>query len=384
MQQRPFAGRHGFILHDACWHILEKTCEPDVIPLGRLLLMCESLPFPLRTGGVSWGHTYGQLFALDTKSHYPWHEQFHPPTENTLALSCARENPFEISELRGTLSNPALPPTARNIVTPGRSCFDKLPWEIREMVAALLPTNDALNLRFACKSFLYIYYSAKFWSSRFQIDSERGFVFEFRGCRDVATLRSLYRATALSHRSLALRNRQRIWYLGRQLLRIARQSREDHADNQKTSIMASKEWIRLNGDERNEGLTTSWEPFERGCRSIDTVTIATPTRLNKIGITVISLGALSYITGIRLLADEGPNMCVGYQSDGDEILHPLRGLRGFRLAVGPGGVRALQAIDRDGRASPWIGRATGIPVSERLIGPEPCEALRVTIDVGKA
>lgn len=183
------------------------------------------------------------------------------------------------------------------------------------------------------------------------MDSERGFLFEFRGCRDVTTLRNLYRATVPSRRSSALRNRQRIWDLGRQLIRIARQSREDHVDDKRVSAMVSKTWIHLAGDEQNEESNKSWEPFERGCRSIKTVTLAVPTRLNQIGITMISLGALDYITGIRLLAVEGPKLCVGYQSDGDETLDPLQGLRGFRLAVGPGGVRTLQAIDHDGRPS---------------------------------
>ena len=113
------------------------------------------------------------------------------------------------------------------------------------------------------------------------------------------------------------------------------------------------------------------------------VTLAVPARLSQIGITTISLGALDYITGIRLLADEESNARAGYQSHSDEILCPLHGLRGFRLAVGPGGVRALQAIDRDGCSLPWIGRMKGLPVSERLIGLEPLKSLRVTTDVRK-
>ena len=383
MREKSSAGRHGFILHDACWRLLEKACEPGTVPLGRLLSMCESLPFPLRTGGVCWGHDYGQLLALDTESCYPWHEQFHPPAESSLALSWALENPFEIPELREISSNLALPPTANDAVTPGRDCFDKLPWEIREMIAALLPTIDALSLRLACKSFLHIYGSAKFWFSRFQMDSERGFLFEFRGCKNIVKLRSLYRATIPSRRSSALRNRQRIWCLGRQLIRIARHSHEDHTADGKLSAMAPQDWVRLSGDDHNEELTPSWEPFERGCRSVDTVTLAVPARLSQIGITTISLGALDYITGIRLLADEESNARAGYQSHSDEILCPLHGLRGFRLAVGPGGVRALQAIDRDGCSLPWIGRVEGLPVSERLIGLEPLKSLRVTTDVRK-
>ncbi len=383
MRQRSSAGLHGFVLHDACWCLLKEACEPEPIPLGRLLMMCESLPFPLRTRGVCWGHDYGQLLVLDTQNHYPWHEQFHQ-LSGKISASCIRENPFDIPDLAGIISNLTVPPAGRKVSTPGGDCFYRLPWEIREIIANLLPTNDALKLRLACKSFLDLYSSAIFWSSRFKVDCERGFLFEVRGCRDIAKLRSLYRTTASSRRPPALRNRQRIWCLGRQLIKIARQSRGDKTGDPELQIVASKEWIRLAGDEQVEEPTNTWKPFARGCRPIDTIVVAVPERLESIGITTISLGALDYVTGIRLLAKGGPDACAGYQSDGDEILYPLRGLRGFRLAVGPGGVRALQVIDHDGCSSRWIGRAAGIPISERLVGSESLESLRVTIDVCNA
>ncbi|KAL9127866.1 MAG: hypothetical protein Q9217_003331 [Psora testacea] len=379
MRQRSSPGQHGFVLHDACWRLLKKACEPEPIPLGRLLMMCESLPFPLRTHGVCWGHDYGQLLVLDTQNYYPWQEQFHHLSGKIFG-SCIWENPFEIPDLAGTISNLTIPPAGKKISARVRDCFYQLPWEIREIIATLLPTNDALKLRLACKSFLDLYFSAIFWSSRFKFDCERGFLFEVRGCRDIVKLLSLYRITAPSRRPLALRNRQRIWCLGRQLIKIARQSRRDEIGNPELQIVASKEWIRLAGDEQVEEPTSNWEPFERGCRPIDTIMVAVPDRLVRIGITTISLGALDYVTGIRLLAEGGHDACAGYQTDSDEILYPLRGLRGFKLAVGPGGIRALQVIDHNGCSSPWIGRAAGFPVSERLISSESLEALRVTVD----
>ena len=65
MQQCPENGRHGFVLHDACFRLLQKALEPDNIPLERLLWVCRSLPFPLRGIGVCWGHDYGGLTLLD-------------------------------------------------------------------------------------------------------------------------------------------------------------------------------------------------------------------------------------------------------------------------------------------------------------------------------
>ena len=383
MRQRSSAGMHGFVLHDACWRLLKNACEPEPIPLGRLLMMCESLPLPRRTRGVCWGHDYGQLLVLDTQVHYPWQEQFDH-LSGKISASYIRENPFEIPDIAGIISHLTVPSAGRELSTPGRDCFYRLPWEIREIIAILLPTNDALKLRLACKSFLDLYCSVIFWSSRFKFDCERGFLFEVRGCRDIVKLRSLYRTTASSRRLPALRNRQRIWCLGRQLIKIARQSRGDKTGDPELQIVTSKEWISLAGDEQVEEPTNTWKPFERGCRPTDTIVVAVPEQLERIGITTISFGALDYVTGIRLLAKGGPDACAGYQSDGDEILYPLRGLRGFNLAVGPGGIRALQVIDHDGCSSPWIGRAAGIPISERLVGSESLESLMVTIDVCNA
>ena len=381
MRQRPCAGLHGFVLHDACWRLLREACKPGTIPLGRLLAMCESLPFPLGALGVCWGHDYGRLLQLDTQKHYPWQEQFDCLFEDLPASAYVGENPFDIPGLAGIMSESTPPLTDGKTLTSARDCFSQLPWEIRTMIACLLPTNDALNLRLACKSFLHLYYSCLFWSSRFKADNERGFLFEFRGCKDVMRLLRLYENTVSSRCLPALTNRQRIWRLGRQLVNIARQSRGDESGNPKLQIAASLEWIRLAGDEQVEKLTEGWKPFERGCRPIHTITVAVPKQLKKIGITLISLGALDYITGIRFLAEKEPDVYVGYRSDGDEILYPLQGLRGFRLAVGPGGIRALQIIDHDGCSFPWIGRAAGTPVSERLTGFGFLAALRVTIDV---
>src|SRR5690349_23528875 len=44
MSARPLNGRHGYVLHDACWNLLEKACEPCNVPLERLYEVCSSVP----------------------------------------------------------------------------------------------------------------------------------------------------------------------------------------------------------------------------------------------------------------------------------------------------------------------------------------------------
>lgn len=51
MTRNPVNGCHGFVLHDACWHLLQRAFQPSEILLKRLLKVCESLPIPHRGNG---------------------------------------------------------------------------------------------------------------------------------------------------------------------------------------------------------------------------------------------------------------------------------------------------------------------------------------------
>ena len=53
MWQNPVSGRHGFVLHDACWWLLKTAFDTESVPLGRLLNICGSLPFPLFWDGCA-------------------------------------------------------------------------------------------------------------------------------------------------------------------------------------------------------------------------------------------------------------------------------------------------------------------------------------------
>jgi hypothetical protein len=59
-----------------------------------------------------------------------------------------------------------------------RDCFVRIPLEIREEIAAVMPTSNALNLGLASRSFTDIMSIQFFWASRFAPGSERDFLFE--------------------------------------------------------------------------------------------------------------------------------------------------------------------------------------------------------------
>lgn len=64
MKQDPENGRHGFVLHGACWRLLQKAFAPEAIPVERLVVVCRSLPFPLHGESLCWGHNYGGSFGV--------------------------------------------------------------------------------------------------------------------------------------------------------------------------------------------------------------------------------------------------------------------------------------------------------------------------------
>lgn len=72
MRQRPENGRHSFVIHNSCGHLLQKLFKPDGVPIERPLSIFKSLPFPSRGIGVFWGHNYG---GLTTKDHLPMARQ---------------------------------------------------------------------------------------------------------------------------------------------------------------------------------------------------------------------------------------------------------------------------------------------------------------------
>lgn len=177
MRQSPDNGRHGFVLHDACWCLLQKAFEHDELPFERLLRVCQSLPFPLRGNGLCWGHDYGGVTSLDNQNHYPWEDRLieHPNRTNVHQL--AKENPYDIPKFAEILLTPPQSPPDLGPKGPGRDCFAIFPWEILDAIAINLPTGDALGLRLASKAFLPLFTSQTFWASRFEAGGDRGFFF---------------------------------------------------------------------------------------------------------------------------------------------------------------------------------------------------------------
>jgi hypothetical protein len=182
MKQGPANNRNCYLVHDACWCLLQKAIGPHDIPLVRLYSICSSLPFPIRGIGVSWGHDDGGLCIIDNQNFYPWEDGLIEQYSKSEAYQHATFNPYDIPELPELLSIPSRkdPDYRGYSCVNSNNCFSVLPWEIREAIAIYLSTNDVANLLMSSKAFLPLLTSQTFWKSRFQPGGEREFIFETR------------------------------------------------------------------------------------------------------------------------------------------------------------------------------------------------------------
>lgn len=382
MRQCPVNGRHGFVLHDACWCLLKVALDTESVPLERLFNICESLPFPLWWEGLCWDHDYGGLALLDEQGHYPWEDRLTEPTVYTKVHQYAQANPYDVPGISRLLVMPSDCPPGAMPTCQGKDCFMRFPWEILEAIAALLPTTDALTLRLTSKSFSRILTSQSFWASRFVPGRERDFVFEMRKGKKGKDWRHLYRHTSVTHAAPGLQNRRRIWSLIQIIEEYLRLCIEDKERYTSANISNNNlRWDRVGGDIRQELGAGYCAGFNEGSRIFDKVHAFIPKALSRMAFSVVRAGEADYVAGLRLISVGEDDKQLGYRAEGKELFFEVTALRGFAIAVGPRGIRALQVIRDDGTRSPWFGRPRSSPVTERLVCTRCITALEVGFDV---
>lgn len=84
---------------------------------------------------------------------------------------------------------------------------------------------------------------------------------------------------------------------------------------------------------------------------------------------------------MRLITSDDADIRLGYLAEGNETFVRVTVVKGFVLAMGPWGIRAIQVIGVNQHPSKWFGCPTESPVTERLAGCESISALEVGFDV---
>ena len=261
----------------------------------------------------------------------------------------------------------------------------RIPLEIREAIAAVTPTRDALNLGLASRSFTDIVTGRMFWASRFAPGGERDFIIETKSKR-VTDWKQLYQSTGERRASPALQQRMRIWKLIlyiKELLELRTESEESVARTRQLQDCEDLDlrWRRVTGNvEECDGRY-----FYEGCRAFGKARAIVSPSLSRIAFSVIQgvEGGANYVAGLRLISDKDGDQQIGFRAEAKEQSFAVTAdaLRGFNVAVSDRGIRALQVVCQDGTRSPWFGRPQNTPITERLVCMTRIVALDALFDV---
>ena len=363
MRQEPVKGRHGFAVHDACWSLLRAALDPQPVPLVRLFRLCKSLPSPAMEE-LCWSHDY---YGLGRISNYIVDMDPYDTPDISQLLALPRGE-TESQVLRSSWES--------------RDCFMRIPLEIRQAIAAVTPTRDALNLGLASRSFTNIVTSRMFWASRFAPGGERDFIIETRS-KPVNDWKQLYQNTC-DYMSLALSHRMRIWksilYIN-ELLELRPESAESRIartlqlhDNENSNWR----WRQVMCDVKERGEKYI-QFFSEGCRAFGQARAVVSPSLSRIAFSVIpGLGNYTdYVAGFCLINTEDVDQQVGFRAVAKERSFAVTAdaLRGFKISMNGRGICALQVVCRDGTQSPWFGKPD-FAITERLV----CETRIVALD----
>ncbi|KAL2196713.1 hypothetical protein P885DRAFT_69204 [Corynascus similis CBS 632.67] len=371
MTQPAIEDRHGFIFHDACWNLLEKASHPVPVSLKRLFEVCKSLPFTPDHLAQSWGHDFGGAAIADNVHYFPWEDRYDT-REFYKPHPVFSKNPYEAS---GTTVSPQ---------EPIRDCFASLPQELCTAIGICLPTADVLRARLASKAFWPVFYIQQFWASRFKTSTDRSWFFEARGY-SLRDWRWLYRRTTDARISPGLQNRRRIWELLQGVLDALTLSWNELPFD--LPAMWSPDSVPRQTNHRAEAIGDLWsdehprnfDPHE-GCLSCRTQKIAVPDTLRCLSVYIQNLGDGCYIVGMSLTTSTGSTVRLGYSSPSKYSVE-LSKIRGFRIALGSRGVKALQCITGPTSSqSSWLGSPDDTPRTERLVAKNRVAALETAFD----
>ncbi|RDW65879.1 uncharacterized protein DSM5745_09618 [Aspergillus mulundensis] len=385
----------GFLLHNACWCLLERRAWPLAISLPRLYEVFDSAPrdwTDMQSCCYTWDHMYEgttgfvPLHWRGEGMRWPWEERRWRETWRSVTVKKAfLRSPFactvyDLIRIAPTQSMPfdfsAL--TESSVVSDG---FTRLPFEIVEEIASYLPTATVLQLRSVSRAFTRLFYSQMFWASRFKGDFERSFLFEAHETRSHRDWRWLYQRTRNVHLAYpGLENRLRIWRLTELLLKKLNLSLADSSTH-----LAIKR--RLSNWERAEvhGDILVGNELRRKGSGLRILTHETqvPPDVQKIGVSVLEDGETTYVAGIQLVHGSDQQIIqLGYVTTSASTTYTEVGsLDGLIVSVGSRGIHALQIVhSKNGSLSPWLGCPHSGAKTRRLAFPERVVALSVGLD----
>lgn len=266
-------------------------------------------------------------------------------------------------------------------------CFPRFPMEICPMILDFLPTRDALSLHLVSWTFYALVSDISFWQPRFTPEGEAGYLFEARDgeiYRNLDSLLMLYRFSRQDNTAKERVNRQRVWILALRLLPVIQIPLMRNISSPHIDELHSGDKVALHSKMRKAGFSDENPTTQIPRYPTTTAEIQIPSGTVKVGIAVITTGIWDYVTGIRVLSDDGTSQFAGYVIDRNEKVYSLTEICGFRVAMGPYRVRAIQVVGPKQQACHRVGRTEGVPISDCLVASSAITSLRVTVDVSGA
>lgn len=279
--------------------------------------------------------------------------------------------------------------------------FGDLPAEIRLEIAECLQGVDFYNIRLASRSMSALFFNQSFWKSRFEIESDRGFIScltdeENKG----QNWQLLYHCSNASHRSPYLNFRKEVWDRARWLRDICVMTAEPGSSNMCRESLDKNSW-----DWREvQAQVHCDEDLPIPCVSYARVTWKQGTyiseSLTKISVSLIGRkdilyrerfitekdacykDSITYVTGLKFISDD-KSTSLGYSFSGSWVVYEVKQFKGFEVAISMKGIHALRIIANDDYSSPlpWVGNPHEVVVTNRLVLQHKVDALEAGFDV---
>ncbi|KAM0288449.1 hypothetical protein ACHAO9_007095 [Fusarium lateritium] len=223
----------GYGFHASCWDILSKHSTAD---LGLLLTTCVSKT-KSRDDLLdwepdywehdywehdNWGHDYRGATSLMETDAIPIYDGYVPDLEgipdefryDPCHIPSLDKAIIEAGRLRSDVYSSRLTPGEESL---SKDTFSRLPPELLQLIAIILPTSDMYALRLASPAFAILELPERFWASRFQPGREFDYVFETSD-HPVESWRALYSSLNIWAPAIPnISNRERVWQLVKDL-----------------------------------------------------------------------------------------------------------------------------------------------------------------------
>ncbi|EFQ99296.1 hypothetical protein MGYG_02308 [Nannizzia gypsea CBS 118893] len=363
--------RSGFIIHAPCYSLLEQLFSPEDVPVARLmeiLWSCSTITCSLNV--LDWGHEYGGTFTkygpVEGDSEFVFRDPWTVFKDGKSLGKFVRRARFNDKRKKRQLLERS-PAVMSGDAAPNH--LSRLSLEILELIAVQLRTSDVLALSQVSKVLARAIpsgFGQSFWRSRFQPTFELGYMFEANMSNEPLNWRWLYfRCREIAPFTPELKNRMRIW----KLLQLPVSELVALGWSGDPSLRPLNiGWHQLKWGRRGGLLRLHETPgseildFGEGCKEFYVQRTALPGDICQLIVTTIRVGAAPFVSGLRFVTEEGPDICLGYTRGGEkkylDVVNGLKtptGLRGFDLSVGHRGIHGLRAISQDGKCSEWAG-----------------------------